>query len=177
MFTTHVGVSDDYRASTLPTNRHTFGIQYMSSAVFEHDGRRFRVGASIGVALYPDDGSDAAALMKTADGLMYQAKQAGKNTVRVFLANMSATLQTKVDLENDLHDAILHDRIELHYQPRFNANGSICSVEALARMRSRTGELIPPAQFIPIAEETGLIIPMGDLVMRLACYWLKVTIL
>ncbi|RZO92233.1 MAG: bifunctional diguanylate cyclase/phosphodiesterase [Limnobacter sp.] len=150
-------------------------VDAVSKKPFELGEKKIYVGASVGVALFPTDATDVEGLLKHADIAMYQAKQAGKNTVRVFHANMSATLQTKVDLENDLHDAILHDRIELHYQPRFNANGSICSVEALARMRSRTGELIPPAQFIPIAEETGLIIPMGEQVMRKACKWLKDT--
>ncbi len=150
-------------------------VDAVSKKPFELGEKKIYVGASVGVALFPTDATDVEGLLKHADIAMYQAKQAGKNTVRVFHANMSATLQTKVDLENDLHDAILHDRIELHYQPRFSVDGSICSVEALARMRSRAGELIPPAQFIPIAEETGLIIPMGEQVMRKACKWLKDT--
>jgi len=147
-------------------------VDAVSKKPFELGEKKIYVGASVGVALFPTDAADVEGLLKHADIAMYQAKQAGKNTVRVFHANMSASLQTKVDLENDLHDAILHNRIELHYQPRFNSNGSICSVEALARMRSLTGELIPPAEFIPIAEETGLIIPMGEQVMHKACKWL-----
>lgn len=150
-------------------------VDAISKKPFELGDKKIYVGASVGVALFPTDAADVEGLLKHADIAMYQAKQAGKNTVRVFHANMSASLQTKVDLENDLHDAILHDRIELHYQPRFNANGTICSVEALARMRSRTGEVIPPSQFIPIAEESGLIIPMGEQVMRKACKWLNET--
>ena len=150
-------------------------VDAVSKKPFELGDKKIYVGASVGVALFPTDATDVDGLLKNADIAMYQAKQAGKNTVRVFHANMSETLQQKVDLENDLHDAILHDRIELHYQPRFNANGVICSVEALARMRSRTGEMVPPSQFIPIAEETGLIIPMGEQVMRKACKWLKET--
>lgn len=150
-------------------------VDAISKKPFELGDKKIYVGASVGVALFPTDAADVEGLLKHADIAMYQAKQAGKNTVRVFHANMSETLQHKVDVENDLHDAILHDRIEVHYQPRFNANGAICSVEALARMRSRTGELIPPIEFIPIAEETGLIIPMGEQVMRKACKWLNDT--
>ncbi|HEX4879298.1 MAG TPA: EAL domain-containing protein [Limnobacter sp.] len=150
-------------------------VDAVSKKPFELGDKKIYVGASVGVSLFPDDGREVESLLKNADIAMYQAKQAGKNTVRVFHANMSATLQTKVDLENDLHDAIIHDRIEVHYQPRFNADGSICAVEALARMRSRTGELIPPAQFIPIAEETGLIVAMGEQVLRKSCKWLKDT--
>jgi diguanylate cyclase (GGDEF)-like protein len=150
-------------------------VDAVSKKPFELGDKKIYVGASVGVALFPDDSQDVEGLLKHADIAMYQAKQAGKNTVRVFHANMSAALQIKVDLENDLHEAILNDRIELHYQPRFNSDGSICSVEALARMRSRSGELIPPAQFIPIAEETGLIISMGEQVLRKACRWLQDT--
>ncbi|WP_370263744.1 EAL domain-containing protein [Limnobacter sp.] len=150
-------------------------VDAVSKKPFELGDKKIYVGASVGVSLFPDDGKDVEGLLKNADIAMYQAKQAGKNTVRAFHANMSATLQNKVDLENDLHDAIIHDRIEVHYQPRFNADGSICAVEALARMRSRSGELIPPARFIPIAEETGLIIPMGEQVLRKACKWLHDT--
>ncbi|HEX4842067.1 MAG TPA: EAL domain-containing protein [Limnobacter sp.] len=150
-------------------------VDAVSKKPFELGDKKIYVGASVGVSLFPDDARDVEGLLKHADIAMYQAKQAGKNTVRAFHANMSATLQTKVDLENDLHDAIMHDRIEVYYQPRFNADGSICSVEALARMRSRTGELIPPAQFIPIAEETGLIVAMGEQVLRKSCKWLKDT--
>ncbi|HEX4842499.1 MAG TPA: EAL domain-containing protein [Limnobacter sp.] len=150
-------------------------VDAVSKKPFELGDKKIYVGASVGVSLFPHDGRDVEGLLKNADIAMYQAKQAGKNTVRAFHANMSATLQTKVDLENDLHDAIMHDRIEVYYQPRFNADGTICAVEALARMRSRSGELIPPAQFIPIAEETGLIVAMGEQVLRKSCKWLKDT--
>lgn len=150
-------------------------VDAISKTQFQLGDKTVHVGASVGVSLFPNDAQDAESLLKNADIAMYQAKQAGKNTVRVFHANMSENLQTRVDIENHLHNAILNDQIELYYQPRFNANGAICAVEALARMRSQTGELIPPAQFIPVAEETGLIIPMGEQIMKKACDWLKIT--
>lgn len=150
-------------------------VDAVSKKPFELGEKNIYVGASVGVALFPSDAQDVESLLKHADIAMYQAKQAGKNTVRVFHSQMSENLQAKVDLENDLHDAILHDRIELYYQPRFNPEGAICAVEALARMRSRTGEIISPAQFIPVAEETGLIIPLGEQLMRKACWWLQDT--
>ncbi|HEX5487303.1 MAG TPA: EAL domain-containing protein [Limnobacter sp.] len=147
-------------------------VDAISQQPFILGENRVYVGASVGVSLFPDDSKDVESLLKHADIAMYQAKQSGKNTVRTFRQDMSDHLQIKVKLENDLHDALNEDRIELHYQPRFNAKGRVMAVEALARMRGRDGNLVPPVKFIPLAEETGLIVPLGEQVLRKACEWL-----
>lgn len=146
-------------------------IDSVSKKPFTLGDKKIYVGASIGVALYPRDATDVEGLLKNADIAMYQAKQAGKNTVRAFHREMGSDLQSRMDIGNTLRDALVHDRIEVHFQPRFLCNGTISSVEALARMRCPQGKLIAPAEFIPVAEETGLIIQLGEQVLRKACEW------
>ena len=147
-------------------------VDAVSKRPYELADKAIYIGASVGVALYPEDAQDVESLLKHADIAMYQAKQAGKNTVRMFHSAMSTSLQTKVNLENELHHAIVHDRMELHYQPRMNPQGKVCAVEALARLRNTQGDLVAPLHFIPIAEETGLIIAMGAQVLKKACEWI-----
>ncbi len=127
------------------------------------------IGASIGVAVFPEDAGDPESLLKHADMAMYDAKQAGKNTVRVYKQHMSAELSERVALENSLRDALEHQRIFVQYQPRFNNRGHIVGMEALARLREEDGQIIWPSHFIPVAEETGLITTLGERVLKLAC--------
>lgn len=150
-------------------------VEAISQKPFNLAGNRVYIGASVGLALFPNDSREVEGLLKNADIAMYQAKQSGKNTVRVFHQDMSSDLHARLSLENDLHDALQEDRVELHYQPRFDVHGNIKSVEALARLRSMSGQLVSPNEFIPIAEDTGLIVPMGELVMRKAFEWIHQT--
>lgn len=148
-------------------------VQNISQVPFELAGQRVYLGASIGLALFPDDSREPEGLLKCADIAMYRAKQAGKNRIQKFHADMRSELQAKLSLEYDLPDALKEGRFEVYYQPRFNADLEVAGAEALLRLRSPDGKLVPPDKFIPIAESSGLIVPIGKYVLEQACQWLS----
>ncbi|MCA3565644.1 MAG: EAL domain-containing protein [Methylocystis sp.] len=128
------------------------------------------VGASIGIALAPSNGTDAAELMRLADIAMYRAKNGGRNRACFFEQQMDDTLRIRKVVEDDLRHAISRNELELHYQPQVSADGSrIVGVEALVRWRHPIYGIIPPLEFIGIAEERGLIVQLGEWVIRRAC--------
>ncbi len=146
-------------------------VSAISQHPFDLEHKRVFMGASIGVSIYPMDSQTPEQLVQHADLAMYEAKKSGKNTVCIFHPDMCVSLNQQLSMEGDLHEAIIHNRFELHYQPRFNINSQITSVEALLRLRTQSDQLIYPDQFIAIAEKSGLITSMGKKVLEHACTW------
>jgi len=137
---------------------------------FVLEGREFFVTASIGIALSPQDGHELSQLMKNADTAMYHAKERGKNNFQFYQADMNARALERLELESDLRHALEGDEFVLHYQPQFSGNGKrLTGVEALLRWRHPSRGLVPPGEFIPVLEELGLVVQVGDWVLTEAC--------
>jgi diguanylate cyclase (GGDEF)-like protein/PAS domain S-box-containing protein len=136
---------------------------------FEPDGHRLRQALSIGIAMYPEDGTDAETLMKNADAALYRAKTKNTDSAQFFEAEMAVRLRERAALQADLRLAIQHNELLLHYQPQLKMTGEITGFEALARWYSPKRGMVPPSDFIPLAEESSLILLMGEWVMREAC--------
>jgi diguanylate cyclase (GGDEF)-like protein/PAS domain S-box-containing protein len=135
----------------------------------EVGGRPLRMGFSIGVAVYPSDGMDDATLMSNADAALYRAKAEGRGTVRFFEPEMDKRLRERRMLQHDLHTAIGRGEFRLYYQPQARINGEITGFEALLRWHHPERGVVAPAAFIPIAEESGLIVELGEWALREAC--------
>jgi len=134
------------------------------------DGTEVFASGSVGITLFPDDGKDAETLLKNSDTAMYRAKYDGRNTFRFFTAKMNAEALESVKLENQLRHAVDRGEFVLHYQPIIDLeSGRVAGAEALLRWNHPVDGIVSPIKFIPLAEETGLIVPIGDWVFKAAC--------
>jgi diguanylate cyclase (GGDEF)-like protein/PAS domain S-box-containing protein len=145
------------------------GMLNLFQTPFKLEDHEVYVTASIGIANFPDDGTDAATLLQHSDTAMYRAKRSGKNTFSSFDPIMTASALRRREIEHALRQALPRQEFELHYQAQLDLQGQACGVEALLRWHSPSLGSVSPAEFIPIAESSGLIIAMDAWVMRQAC--------
>lgn len=161
----------------VPTIYSKFDTEKIAGKILERMSKRFMIqgheiviSASVGIAIYPDDGEDATTLLRNADLAMYEAKSSGGNTARYFAAQMSSATLRRTQVEQELRKAIEAGEIEVHFQPQVRLEtGELVGFEALARWRHAGLGDVAPAEFVPIAEEIGLIHEFGAQVLRIAC--------
>jgi len=137
---------------------------------FSLNGREVYVTGSLGLSICPSDGEDAESLLRNADVAMYRAKEEGRNSFRFYVPEMDTRMRARVEIEHDLRLALKHGELMLHYQPRVSLiTGEVLGFEALVRWNHPREGLISPDRFIGVAEDTGLIMPLGDWVLQAAC--------
>jgi predicted signal transduction protein with EAL and GGDEF domain len=139
------------------------------AADLDVNGQHLRVGVSIGVAIFPDDGADATTLLNNADAALYRAKTAGRGKTRFFEVEMDNRLRERRAIQHELSSAIARNELHLCYQPQVRIGGDVFGFEALLRWNNPQRGMVSPGVFIPIAEESGLIMQIGEWVLREAC--------
>lgn len=147
---------------------------------FNIEGHQLSIGASIGISIFPDNAKDTVTLTQQADSAMYASKRDGRNRATYFTPELGSLVRERLNLENQLRGAIGRGEIQVHYQPEFDvATNQLVRFEALARWIHPTLGIIPPDKFIPVAEESGLIVMLGAYIMEMACIeclrWQKIT--
>ncbi|NHZ69772.1 MAG: EAL domain-containing protein, partial [Thermotogales bacterium] len=150
-------------------------VRTQLAELYNLNGHQYHLSVSTGIVLFPEGDEDADDVLKHADSALYRAKEEGRNTVRFYQPSMQAAADTRLSLEKDLRDALEHDGFQLHYQPQVDSEGRIIGAEALIRWQHPQRGMVPPNMFIPVAEETGLILEIGNWVLRTAlqqlCEW------
>ncbi len=145
-------------------------VQETLGATFRIQGHELTTSVSIGITVYPDDGRDFDILLKKADTALYKAKENGRNAYQFYTEQMNNEAVEYLKIRNGLRQALIHDEFLLHYQPQINlADGKVVGVEALIRWRHPELGVLQPSRFITIAEDSGLIVPIGDWALRQAC--------
>jgi predicted signal transduction protein with EAL and GGDEF domain len=163
---TFIVIDDEHRTTSTELSRR---LLTAVSDDFEIDGYRLQIGLSMGIAIYPTHGSDAKSLMNNADAALYRAKGEGRGSVRFFEPEMGHRLRERRSLQDDLRLAVDRGELFLNFQPQVKMTGQTIGFEALVRWQCPKRGAVAPGEFIPVAEESGVIIPLGEWVLRESC--------
>jgi len=149
-------------------------MQHQIAAPFQVHGHTVVTSFSAGISIYPHDGTDFSSLVQNADTALFHAKRAGRNTYRFFTEAMNINVRERLQMEHALRHALSNDELYLQYQPQVDLNGNrVIGLEALLRWHSHELGLVPPEQFIPIAEASGLIVPIGQWILEKVCWQIR----